>query len=94
MDSFFQMKIYILMAMTGESLRFLSQEQMQTIHHNALRILFEIDCVYHNGTLEYLSGAGCIVNMPKQERHLISITIMCEILIEYIKRGMPQTRNL
>jgi len=48
-------------------LRFLSPEEMETIHRNALRILSEIGMkIDHDAALDYLLAAGCKVDREKR----------------------------
>ena len=54
------------MKTVAEPLRFLSIEEMRTIHHNALRILAEIGMkIDHNEALDSLHDAGCKVDRMK-----------------------------
>ena len=46
-----------------EPIRFLSPDEAEAIHRNALRILAEIGMkIDHDGALDYLAAAGCSVD--------------------------------
>ena len=50
-----------------EPLRFLSQDEMETIHRNALRILDEIGMkIDHDDALDYLRSSGCRVDHERK----------------------------
>jgi len=51
-----------------EPITFLTAEEMETIHRNALRILAEVGMkIDHNEALDYLAAAGCKINRNKKE---------------------------
>ena len=55
------------MMVPRKPLRFLSQEEMETIHRNALRILDEIGMkIDHDDALDYLRSSGCRVDHERK----------------------------
>ena len=56
------------MKMLREPIRFLDQDEMETIHRNALRILAEIGMkIDHDGALDYLASVGCKIDRDTRQ---------------------------
>lgn len=77
-----------------EPLRFLSPDEMATVHKNALRILAEIGMqISHQEALDYLDSAGCEVDKRK-ERVLFPEAVVQECVeqmqADYSVRTVPE----
>ncbi|MCK4277508.1 MAG: trimethylamine methyltransferase family protein, partial [Phycisphaerae bacterium] len=68
-----------------DPIRFLSAEETETIHRNALRILGQIGMrIDHDEALKYLTAAGCKVNF--EARHVLFPEDIVDSRVEKMRR--------